>query len=151
MSDAASLKRVLVVDDDSDLRAVMSEALASEGYIVDAARNGVDALIRMREVLPDGLVLDLMMPVMDGRSLVKAMRSERTLAGIPFLLVSAAFDLEEACRSLSPGACLSKPYDVDVLLRTIGRLVLPAEGRARASTGHAPRRVNAARGRRRPS
>lgn len=116
-------KRVLVVDDEASLRAMVRDVLSVEGYDVDAASNGLDALNRMRRVPPDGMVLDLMMPVMDGRRLVEVMRAERLLAGIPFILVSAAFGLEEACQSLSAVACLTKPYDIDALLQTVWRLV----------------------------
>ena len=116
-------KRVLVVEDEATLRAVVSELLRGEGYIVDAAANGQDALQCMRRAPPDCMVLDLMMPIMDGRQLVKAMRADRLLAGIPFILVSAAFGLEEACRSLSALGCFSKPYDIHALVQTLRRVM----------------------------
>lgn len=116
-------KRLLVVDDEAQLRAVLTGLLTLEGYVVDEADNGLVALTRMRQVLPDGMVLDLMMPIMGGRRLVELMRAEPSLAGIPFILVSAALGLKDACLALSPHACVAKPYDMDVLLDSVRRLV----------------------------
>jgi CheY-like chemotaxis protein len=60
------MKRVLVVDDEESIRAIVAEALEDEGSAVATARNGAEALIQVRASAPHGIVLDLMMPVLDG-------------------------------------------------------------------------------------
>ena len=115
--------RVLVVDDEAPLRAVICDLLISDGYVVDQAVNGEDAIIRMRSSPPGAIVLDLMMPVMDGRALVQAMRDDQLLTDIPFILVSAGLGLHEACTELAAHACLSKPFEIDALLAAVHDLL----------------------------
>ena len=68
-------KRVLVVEDDETLRTTVAEALEDEGYQVITATNGAEALRLVRAAEPDAIVLDLMMPVMDGRAFLEASRA----------------------------------------------------------------------------
>ena len=124
-------KRVLVVDDESAIRTMIADALDFEGYDVVTATNGADALAKLAACEPDVIVLDLMMPVMDGRSFLMASRQQPRHAGIPVLVVSAAHDLTAAVSDLGARACLAKPFDLDVLLAVIDRLV--------SSEGSAPR------------
>jgi CheY-like chemotaxis protein len=60
------MTRVLVVDDDASIRSVVSELLQDEGYVVDTAEDGAQALRRARDAPPEAILLDLMMPVLDG-------------------------------------------------------------------------------------
>src|SRR5688500_1810144 len=80
---------VLVVDDDLDIRDAMADALETAGYPVVAADNGEAALARMREQKPCVVVLDLMMPVLDGWQLVERMREDPELKDIPICVLSA--------------------------------------------------------------
>ena len=105
------------------MRAVIHEVLSADGYLVDEAKNGADAVTRMRVSIPSALVLDLMMPVMDGRTLVRTMRQDELLAKVPFLLVSAGPSLEEACQELAANGCLNKPFEIDALLAAIHDLL----------------------------
>ena len=113
-----SRARVLVVEDEGDLRQPLAELLAGAGYEVDTAANGLDALRSARSAPPDVIVLDLMMPVMNGWEFLRARGADPRLAAIPVVVTSAAL-------GAAPDAShfMGKPFDVDVLLRLLGRLV----------------------------
>src|SRR5919206_4934956 len=83
--------RILVVDDDPSILALVTEILQDEGYDVATARNGAEALERVAEAVPAVLVTDLMMPVMDGPALVHACRAAP--ASVPILIMSAALPI----------------------------------------------------------
>ena len=112
-------RRILVVDDEPSIRALVRDVLHLDGYIVDEATNGADALGKMRNAPPSAVVLDLMMPVMGGRRVAQAMHQERALTDIPFILVSADPRLQEACDELAASACLHKPFEIDALLTAV--------------------------------
>lgn len=108
---------ILLVEDDFDVRTVVSDLLASEGYAVVAAENGRVALDRVRALeQPPGLILlDLMMPVMDGLTFLQVFRSEfPALASVPVLVVSAAHALKQQL----PGnvSFMPKPIGIEELL-----------------------------------
>jgi DNA-binding response OmpR family regulator len=115
--------RVLVIEDDESIRAALAEALDLEGYAVETAANGALALDKVRVAQPDVIILDLMMPVMDGWAFMKACRSEALCAGIPVLVTSAYRKLAETAPELHVQACLAKPFDLDVLLGAVERLL----------------------------
>ncbi len=113
------MKRVLVVDDDTDIREVVSDLLESVGYDVARAENGLAALREMRLHLPDLVILDLMMPVMDGWQFRAEQKRDADLAQVPVLVISAATthsDVDAAC-------FIPKPFDADRLLNAVQRLV----------------------------
>jgi CheY-like chemotaxis protein len=114
---------VLVVDDDAAIRMLVAEALEGEGYGVVTAINGADALMVLAAMQPDAIVLDLMMPVMDGRGFLAARRHDPRQAAIPVLILSAAHDLGAAAPALGARACLAKPFDLEVLLAVVAHLV----------------------------
>jgi len=123
------MKRVLVVDDDDSLRQLVAEALREARYRVELAANGAEALRLMRRRLPHAIVLDLMMPQLDGSGFVELMRLNPRFAAVPVLLVSAADDAGEAATRLGARAYLKKPFEIDDLVQTIANLVgapLPA-------------------------
>jgi CheY-like chemotaxis protein len=115
----ARTRRILVVDDDPDIRAALEDALSVSGYEVVAARNGSEALQRLRSSRCDLVLLDLMMPVMTGWEFRDEQLRDATVADVPVIVISAA-------RSPAPidaAAYLPKPFDLDRLLELVGRLV----------------------------
>jgi CheY-like chemotaxis protein len=122
-------KTILIVDDEFGIVEVLEYILADAGYSVVSALNGQDALARLRETVPDLIILDYMMPVMDGAALIKILRADSKYRSIPVLLSSAL--PEAAIREHCDGydAFLRKPYKTEKLIETISRLV---EGRPRA-------------------
>jgi two-component system chemotaxis response regulator CheY len=116
------LRCVLVVDDEEPIRATVTEALEMDGYQVSTASNGAEALEHVRAHHPDAVVLDLMMPVMDGWQFLEACRREELCASTPVLVMSAYRRLAETATTLGARACIAKPFDLDVLLGAVDRL-----------------------------
>src|SRR5947209_13816973 len=118
------MPQILVVEDDASIRGLLSEVLRDDGYEVSEASNGVEALEAVGERRPDLIVLDLMMPVMDGWTFVEQCRRRANCEDIPIVVTSASHDLPrtaERLRSFGVRTCLAKPFDVNGLLALVER------------------------------
>jgi len=118
-------KRVMVVDDEDSIRELTAAWLSDEGFLVATARNGADALRQLRDFCPDVIVLDLMMPVMDGWAFAEACRRVTGAVEIPIIVVSAGHGLVQASeqlRAFGVRACLAKPFDLEMLAATAATL-----------------------------
>ena len=113
-------KRILVVDDDPDLRELLFTALADEGFEVVPAANGREALVVLRTFRPDVIILDLMMPVMDGWQFASALKELDE--DIPIVLLSAARDLKEHAATLNAADIIEKPFELSELIPKIERI-----------------------------
>lgn len=109
---------LLLVDDDSQILAFVSKQLRNEGYHVELARNGEEALERAAEVLPDLIILDLRMPVMDG---IEALKRLREWSAAPVIVLSARNEERLKVEALDLGAddYLTKPFSVVELLARV--------------------------------
>jgi two-component system response regulator MprA len=116
-------KLVLVVDDEPSIREAIADMLGFEGYAVVTAANGAEALERVRSCTPAAVLLDLMMPVMNGWDFLEACRNERLCSDTPVLVMSAYHRLTEESPNLGARACIAKPFDIEVLLGAVERLV----------------------------
>lgn len=116
--------RILVVEDDSAVRETVVELLEEEGYSVAEASNGAEALqVLASGAAPGLIVLDLMMPVMDGWTFRAEMRRDPRLAQVPVLVMSAGHGNDEQnLARIEPNAFLAKPFDVCELVETVHRL-----------------------------
>lgn len=117
---------ILIVDDDSDVRSALAELLEEEGFSVEAARNGREALIRLRtgKIHPALILLDLMMPGMDGWDFRSEQMRDPRLASVPVVIVSASgFSSESIRTQFGPAAYVEKPIEKDVLLGAIRAIV----------------------------
>jgi len=124
------MARVLIIEDDQGIREILADVLASEGYAVLTAQNGLEGLAQARAARPDLIVLDLMMPTMSGWQFRAEQRQDPALARIPVVVISA----ERLTRDAIPAgvaAFLPKPFELSTLLDLVRRI--PAE------IGHAPR------------
>src|SRR5216683_349145 len=101
------MPQILVVEDDDAIRGLVSEVLRDDGYDVREASNGVEALDRVREQRPDLIVLDLMMPVMDGWTFVEECRPKPGCDDVPIVVTSASHDLPRTAERLTSFACAS--------------------------------------------
>src|SRR6185437_1918835 len=119
MSRTASDAYVLVVDDDPAIRGLVADALREEGYAVDLAAHGREALEAMRARKPATVVLDLMMPIMDGFSFIEACHSEQLCDNVPIVVISAVHDALQRVKDVPIHACVAKPFDMAELIRTI--------------------------------
>jgi two-component system, chemotaxis family, chemotaxis protein CheY len=121
---AVAGKRVLVVDDDPDIRELLFTALEDDGFEVVPAGNGQEALAIIETFRPDVIVLDLMMPVMDGWQFAAELRKRDE--DIPIVLLSAARDLRTHAKALSAAEIIEKPFDLGDLLPKIARVASAA-------------------------
>jgi DNA-binding response OmpR family regulator len=108
----------MVVDDDDNVRRMMCVMLEAEGYATVGARDGLDALERMRDVSPSLVFVDLMMPRMDGEHLIHSMRADAELSGIPVAIMSGQ---THAPTTLSGETRLVKPVELDEMLSVADR------------------------------
>lgn len=115
--------RILVVDDEETIRELIADTLEEAGFQVFTAGNGARALEVMSEWVPHLIVLDLMMPQLDGLSFVQLMRLDPQLRTIPVVLVTAAYAAEEAAQQLGARACITKPFELDELLDVVSQIV----------------------------
>jgi CheY-like chemotaxis protein len=120
------MPQILVVEDDDAIRGLVSELLREDGYEVSEASNGAEALAFVGQQCPDLIVLDLMMPVMDGWQFVEECHRSQSCDEVPIVVTSASHDLPrtaERLRSFGVRTCLAKPFDVDGLLALVERYV----------------------------
>jgi CheY-like chemotaxis protein len=109
---------VLVVDDDPDILDAICDILESEGYRVSRARHGVEALQRVESERPAIILLDLMMPVMDGLTFAQHLRERPQGRAIPIVVISAEGNPQRAAAVGAQGY-LAKPFDIDALLAQV--------------------------------
>lgn len=110
-------RRVLVVDDEPQVRSTIRDALSLEGYEVVEASNGAEALALLPTVLPEVIVLDLWMPVMDGWAFRRAQSVSH--GHIPVIVISALDLSSTHVAELAADALIAKPFDLDVLYRAV--------------------------------
>jgi len=113
---------VLVVDDDADIREVVQSILACDGYAVRSAENGAQALELVRAQRPDLILLDIRMPVMDGREFHRRLGQLDPERRIRVAMMSAYADLDEISGALAVDARLRKPFEMEELQATVARL-----------------------------
>ena len=130
------MRRALIVEDDRDMREGLAMILDAEGIEARTAAHGAGGLALLAEGWrPDVILLDLMMPVMNGTQFRQAQLADPALADIPVVVVTGRHDMVDAARPLRPAAVLQKPFSMRDLLAAILPLVspLPAEAEARES------------------
>jgi len=108
-----SAKRILVVDDEEDLRALVSFHLEREGYIVEEAKDGEEAWHRLQKKLPDLLILDLMLPGMTGLELCRMLKSHRETVQLPIIILTVKSEDTDKVIGLELGAddYMTKPFN----------------------------------------
>jgi two-component system, OmpR family, alkaline phosphatase synthesis response regulator PhoP len=117
--------RLLVVDDEDDLLDLLQYNLEREGYEVDLARDGIEALEMAQERIPDLIVLDIMMPRMDGLTACRKLRQHAVLRTVPILMLTARTEERDQVEGLDVGAdiYLAKPLSVPVFLSQVRALL----------------------------
>jgi len=126
MSEIPSKKRILIVDDDPNISELLHVNVEAAGYDVDRAMNGREAIDRIAAILPDLIILDVMMPEMDGWELCKFLRDDPECQNIRIVMLTAR-DTDRD-KMIGKGVFgvneyLTKPFDLDELLATCGRLL----------------------------
>jgi signal transduction histidine kinase/CheY-like chemotaxis protein/ligand-binding sensor domain-containing protein len=114
--------RILVVDDEANIRELLMQELTEAGYRVSTAANGREAIAKVRSERPDLVILDVMMPEMNGFDVAAVLKNDPTTMDTPIVILSIVQDRERGFR-LGIDRYLTKPIDTDLLFREIGTLI----------------------------
>jgi CheY-like chemotaxis protein len=120
------VRTVLVVDDEWAVADVLEALLSDEGFRVVTASNGAQALQRAAEARPDLMIVDFMMPVLDGAGLLRALAETPDLAAIPVILMSSLPEATVAERCTGYAAFLRKPFRIAEVLAAVAAVEGPA-------------------------
>ena len=123
------LKRLLVVDDEPNLLTAIAAVLRGKGFEVTTARNGKDALLQIARQLPDLIVSDVRMPVMDGYRLARQLRAAPHTKLIPIVFLTAKDETEDRIEGFQSGVdvYLTKPFEPDELIAVIQNILTRVE------------------------
>lgn len=119
-------KRILIVDDELIGRQLLEAILIREGFIIDMATNGSEALENVRNTIPDLILLDIMMPEMNGYETITALKKNKQTGNIPIILITALDDRDSRIKGLEAGAIdyIAKPFDrIELLAKIKNNLV----------------------------
>lgn len=119
-------KRILIIEDNFDIRENAVELLELAGYIVLAASNGRMGVEMARSELPDIILSDIMMPYLNGHEVFAELKQHETTMNIPFVFITAAVERKEIEAAISKGAngYIKKPFEEEELLDTIRKCLL---------------------------
>ncbi|HRY29902.1 MAG TPA: response regulator [Elusimicrobiota bacterium] len=126
-------RRILIIDDDDAFRTIVREALGKQGYEIREAANGREALAQVGQFQPELVLLDVMMPDMDGVTLCRELRAVPTMKDVPVLMVSALGDNQTTNDALLFGATdyVVKPVELAQLRAKIDKAFQESENRRR--------------------
>jgi signal transduction histidine kinase/CheY-like chemotaxis protein len=114
--------RILVVDDDENIRSLLQQELGEAGYDIQLAGNGREAIASVRRERPDLVILDVMMPEMNGFDVAAVLKNDPQTMDVPILILSIVQDRDRGFR-LGVDRYLTKPIDTDLQFREVGRLI----------------------------
>lgn len=115
-------KTILIVDDDAAIREFIRQGLESEGYRVSEAANGIEGVKKAKKEQPALIVLDVMMPEMDGFDAAAILKNDPVTMSIPIVILSVVEDKERGYR-VGVDRYLTKPFEMEMLIREIGGLI----------------------------
>lgn len=113
-------QRILVVEDEPSVADLIEAVLAGEGYTVAIARDGAQGLMLARDWSPDLILMDIMLPAVDGTTAIRRLKSDPETADVPIVAMSAGRNLRNQSQELADAdAALAKPFDIDALLAQV--------------------------------
>lgn len=118
------MRRILVVDDEKNIRRAVGMVLESEGFTVDFASNGEEALTKVGELKPDLVLLDMFMPKLSGKRTCELMRAERKFKGVKVIFLTVALPTDNGMselESLRISDYITKPFDNEDLIDRVKR------------------------------
>jgi CheY-like chemotaxis protein len=124
--------RILIIDDDEDVREVLCLILSADGHQIELAGDGVDGIERLRAgSRPSMILLDMMMPRLDGEGVIRTLQADARFAAIPVVVISGHQMAASTALQLGAAACLIKPVELEQLLGVVQRVAAKAEAEAR--------------------
>lgn len=118
----ADAKVVLVVDDDYDLSTLVATVLLEDGYMVETASNGEEALASVEQTLPDLILLDMKMPIMDGSEFARELHARHNHE-VPIVILTASADARTTADEIGASGWVAKPFDLETLTSAVDRYV----------------------------
>ncbi|MDR6944979.1 response regulator [Mucilaginibacter pocheonensis] len=116
------MRRILAVDDDSDILEVIQYILEESGYEVETLTDGHYLFDKIKESQPDLILLDIMLGNLDGRELCRSVKNSSETQNIPVILVSASHDVSKSLNQIgAPNDFIAKPFDIEDLLGSISK------------------------------
>lgn len=115
-------QKILIVDDDPVVRLLMEECLSAHGFEVESLPSGHECLAHLASHTTDLVVLDMLMPDMNGVDVLKALKSSPTLSKVPVIMLSALNDAEQVFRETTeckPDGVLQKPFNLGAILEAV--------------------------------
>ncbi len=130
------MPRILVVEDSSDIADLIAHYLQRAGHAVDRLTDGAEVMLQVRRTRPDLVVLDLMLPGLDGLQVCQALRRDATTAAIPIIMLTARAEEADRVRGLELGAddYVTKPFSPKELVARVGALLRRVDRQAPAET-----------------
>lgn len=116
------MKKILLVEDDTSIRELLTEILEDEGYSVVSGANGSEGLKSLEKTIPDLIIMDIMMPVMDGYAFRKEILKNNKFNQIPVLVMSAQSQVLEKLETHDLKNFINKPIELSHLLETVNTL-----------------------------
>src|SRR5262245_8506723 len=140
MNRSSQSTRVLVVEDDADIALLLARSLTRAGFTVDQLSSGAEVLPTVRRALPDLLLLDLMLPGLDGIEICRALRADPSTAALPIIMLTARAEESDRIVGLELGAddYITKPFspnEVVARVRALLRRTVRPEGRGQLRHG----------------
>lgn len=112
-------KRIIICEDDQGILELLKEILEEKGFQVKALTGGKGIQKKILEFLPDLILLDLWMPGMNGKEIIKILKKDDNTKNIPIIIVSALNETEAVAKNYGVEAYITKPFDIDNLLKTV--------------------------------
>ncbi len=119
-------KKVLVCDDDQGILEVLTVILEAEGFKVYVLNHGKGIQKRIKEFNPDLILLDIMMPGIDGREITKILKREKETVGIPIIILSALSNEAKIAYDIGADDFLAKPFDINDLTAKVRKYLYPS-------------------------
>ena len=119
------MKTILLIEDEKNIQTVYASLLNKKGYDVITADNGIDGLDKAQEESPDLIILDLILPKLDGKLVLEGLKEDDNTQDIPVLIISAKSDKTSIENCLKTGAAdyLVKPIERNELLKAVKKLI----------------------------
>lgn len=118
-------KSILIIEDDASVRSLLEKALSAKGYAVQSAVDGLEGLTMLERAAPDLIIVDVMMPRLDGMTFVKAIKSHEATKPVPVMFLTANNDPKSMIAGINLGAkhYITKPFQLDELLSKIEKAI----------------------------
>jgi|YNPNPStandDraft_1061719.scaffolds.fasta_scaffold84368_2 DNA-binding response OmpR family regulator len=120
------VKKIVVVDDDRGICNLLSKVFTGEGYITECVYNGKDALKKIDEILPDLVILDIMLPDLNGYQVLELMKKSEKTKNVKVVMLTQKDLLKDVEQAMTLGAdnYIVKPFDINRILKTVNEILI---------------------------